>query len=660
MHPRLRAAALALVCAVRLVGAQSAAELEAKLPSLTGVERARALSRLVDAHKIDEPEQSLKWGSEALQLFARYPDPAANVVTLNELLWPHMAAGRYDSAAFYADSARRLAQQTGDKIGEARAMSNLGALAQRRGDPNKAVDLFTQALALQRTAGNDREIANSLNNLGFVYSTDLADYSKSLSYHLEALAARERLGDKGSIALSLNNIGIVYERLRDYDHALAYYNRALTLRRELGAKARVAATLSNIGDTYFEKGDLRHALDAQRESLKLRLEVKDQSAVALSYRNIALIQLAAKQIDSAGANLRVARRLADEATDRGLGVQVRLAQAAYERARGNPAAAAAFAQDALSIAEQMGAREQVRQASAELAIAQESHGELRDALAAFKRSKAVSDSIFSADATRQIADLQQKFADARRLHELDSLKAQQATLQVEAVEQMRQRNIAAGIAVLILVVGVGLYRRRVERERLAESLSVTDSLTGLRNRRYVDQTIDMDIAASLRRWRSAMAKGMSVDDADLIFLLLDIDHFKAVNDEHGHAVGDQVLTQLGTVLRTTCRDSDVVVRWGGEEFLIVARFTDRNQGDVTAERLRQAIERHTVTLPNGKIVRVTCSIGWVAYPIDLANPEATSWMDAIALADEAAYAAKRAGRNAAVGATTPSKPVSVI
>jgi diguanylate cyclase (GGDEF)-like protein len=660
MNSRLRAAALALICAARISVAQSATDLESRLPSLSGLERARALARLVDAHKIDQPEQALKWGAEALQLFKSYPDPAANIVTLNELLWPHMAAGRYDSAAFYADSGRRFAQREGDKLGEARALSNLGSLAQRRGDPNKAVDYFLQALPLQRAAGNDREIANSLNNLGFVYSTDLADYSKSLSYHLDALAAREKLGDKGSIALSLNNIGIVYERLRDYNHALSYYERALAIRRELGNKTRLAATLNNIGDTYLEKGDPKRALAAQREALQLRLEVKDQSAVALSYRNIALIHLAMQNLDSAAADVAEARRLADVSGDRGLAVQVRLAQAAYERARGIPAQAVSYAQDALAIAEQMGAREQVRQASSELATAQEAQGQLRDALTAFKRSKAVSDSIFSADATHRIAELEQKFSDARRVHELDSLRAVQDALQVQAIQREHQRNVIAGVAALVIVIGVGLYRRRVERARLAESLSVTDSLTGLRNRRYVDQTIDMDVAASLRRWRSAAAKGIAVDDADLLFLMLDIDHFKLVNDEHGHAIGDQVLIQLGTVLRTTCRDSDVAVRWGGEEFLVIARFTDRNQGDVTAERLRQAIERHTVALPNGKVVRVTCSIGWAAFPVDLARPEAATWMDAIAMADEAAYAAKRQGRNTAVGAATPAKSATAL
>lgn len=632
-------------------GQGSAADLESRLPTLAGVERVRALAKLVDLKKLDQPEQALKYGVEALQLLRSYPDPASHVTVLNELLWPHMAAGRYDSATFYADSGRRVAHAIGDKLGEARALSNMGTLAQRQGDPNHAVELFTQALVLQRGAGNETQVANSLNNLGFVYSTDLADYSKSLSYHLDALAARERLGDKASIALSLNNIGIVYERLRDYDHALTYFGRALDIRKELGNKARTAATLNNIGDTYLEKGDARKALSAQREALKLREEVNDKSAVALSHRNIGQALLAMRELDGASRELTVAKAMADQVGDKGLGAQVLLSLASYERALGEPGKATGYASEALSVANGMGSRELVRQANEELAVSQEAQGELSDALKSFKRSKAVSDSIFSSDAARRIATLEQQFSDEHHLHELDSLKRSQAELQVEAAKREYQRDAAFGTAILIAVVGFFLYRRRVEHGRIAESLSVTDALTGLRNRRYLQQTIDMDVAASIRRWRSAIVKGAAVDDADLIFLMLDIDHFKAVNDEHGHAVGDQLLVQLGTVLRTTCRDSDVVIRWGGEEFLIIARFTDRHQGEITAERLRQAIERHTMTLKNGETVRVTCSIGYAAFPVNLASPDSVSWEEVIAMADRAAYVAKSRGRNATIAAT---------
>ena len=556
-----------------------------------------------------------------------------------------MTAGKYDSAAFYADSARRFARRIGDHVAEARATSNLGSLAQRMGDPSRAVDYFNRALSLQRAAGNDGEVANSLNNLGFVYSTDLADYPRSLTDHLEALSIRERIGDKQGVALSLNNIGIVYSRLREYDRALAYFNRALVLRRELGNQPRVSSTLSNIGDTYLEKGDMERALRYQREALEIRIATNDRSAIAMSHRNIGLIFLKRHQFDAARQELLEAMQMVTELGDKGQAVQIRLALAMYERALGTPSTAIAYANEALAIADSMRSRELIRQATAELAISQETEGMLGDALEQVKRSKAVNDSIFNDATARRIASLEQRFADERRLREIDSLRRTQAELRFEAGQRAMQRDGAAAVAILIAVIGFFLYRRRVERERLAESLSMTDTVTGVRNRRYVHQTIDLDIAASLRRNRTAAARRQPVDDADLLFFMIDIDHFKAVNDAHGHSVGDQLLIQIAGALRSASRDSDVVVRWGGDEFLVIARFADRLQGAAAAERLRAAVELHSMQLPSGEVLRVTCSIGYAAFPFDLENPESLSWESVVALADKAAYAAKRNGRN---------------
>jgi diguanylate cyclase (GGDEF)-like protein len=232
------------------------------------------------------------------------------------------------------------------------------------------------------------------------------------------------------------------------------------------------------------------------------------------------------------------------------------------------------------------------------------------------------------------------------MRELDTLRRSQVELQLKANDRAMQRNGAAGVALIVMIIAFFLYRRRVESVLIAESLSMTDSLTGLRNRRYVQQTIEMDVAASLRRARAALVRAAAVDDVDLIFFMLDLDRFKEINDEYGHAAGDQLLVQVGSVLRATCRDSDVVVRWGGDEFLIVARFTDRNISAITAERLRTAVERHVTTLTGGREIRTTCSIGFAAFPFDLQEPTATSWNEVVAMADQASYSAKRNGRNA--------------
>jgi diguanylate cyclase (GGDEF)-like protein len=157
------------------------------------------------------------------------------------------------------------------------------------------------------------------------------------------------------------------------------------------------------------------------------------------------------------------------------------------------------------------------------------------------------------------------------------------------------------------------------------------------------------MAASLRRHRAALSGGEAAREGDLVFFLVDIDGFKAVNDAHGHAAGDLVLAGTARLLEAACRQSDVVARWGGEEFLVLARFTERTQAAAQAERLRRTVEEGRFTLENGSAITITCSIGFAAFPFARREPEALGWEQIVAIADHAAYAAKRHGRNAWVG-----------
>jgi diguanylate cyclase (GGDEF)-like protein len=191
-----------------------------------------------------------------------------------------------------------------------------------------------------------------------------------------------------------------------------------------------------------------------------------------------------------------------------------------------------------------------------------------------------------------------------------------------------------------------------------EEASLTDPLTGLRNRRYLEQSLAADAALAVRRHEEGRAAEAGAERAtnpdhaergDLVFLLLDLDHFKSVNDTHGHAAGDAVLVQTAAVLKSVLRDSDHLVRWGGEEFLAVARFVDRRDAPVLAEKIRAAIAGHPFRLDDGSELRRTCSLGFASYPLAPDQPRAVTWEEVVDLADLGLYAAKRSGRNGWVG-----------
>lgn len=207
-----------------------------------------------------------------------------------------------------------------------------------------------------------------------------------------------------------------------------------------------------------------------------------------------------------------------------------------------------------------------------------------------------------------------------------------------------------------------LHKALKEKSAVLERTSITDPLTGLHNRRFLIEHIDADIAASLRRAQELRAAGGTPVDTDCVFFLIDIDNFKRVNDEHGHAAGDAVLVQFGRRLRSVLRESDDLVRWGGEEFLALARNTDRERAEELAERMRAVVVEHPFMSDTGGLLRVSCSIGFACLPFLPWRPHALGWQDIVRLADLALYAAKRSGRDTWVGlhATDGAQPEGLL
>lgn len=163
------------------------------------------------------------------------------------------------------------------------------------------------------------------------------------------------------------------------------------------------------------------------------------------------------------------------------------------------------------------------------------------------------------------------------------------------------------------------------------ALAVTDDMTGLYNRRYFDRHLGVMLSKALEQ------------DRDMALMILDIDHFKAVNDSHGHDVGDAVLKEFSARLKRNIRGVDLACRFGGEEFVVLMPDTDVRQADVVAERVRQAISERGFDVGTGRPLSVTVSAGVALNEGDSDTPESL-----IKRADVALYRAKREGRNRVV------------
>ncbi|MGG6314546.1 GGDEF domain-containing protein [Paenibacillus macerans] len=169
-------------------------------------------------------------------------------------------------------------------------------------------------------------------------------------------------------------------------------------------------------------------------------------------------------------------------------------------------------------------------------------------------------------------------------------------------------------------------RRTDDSMRMMREAANRDFLTSLYNTRAFEVMMEQKIAAATR------------DDIPFTLLIVDIDHFKQVNDTYGHPAGDAVLLQFADVLRDTFRPGDHIARKGGEEFVILVDHCDGEQIAVIAERLRSNVENHNFILPDGMQLRMTISAGSATYP----NVHEE---DLIVKADQALYHAKEAGRN---------------
>lgn len=223
-----------------------------------------------------------------------------------------------------------------------------------------------------------------------------------------------------------------------------------------------------------------------------------------------------------------------------------------------------------------------------------------------------------------------------RLH--DHHNDEQVVMSRKATRTWHTMSLVFGVQLVIALVAgllVVLYLDRVVLKlfNFTERMAYRDKLTGLRNRSALQRVIDsLDGPQGRPRRRYGL-------------IMLDIDHFKNFNDTYGHPAGDVLLRDFAKVIIDNVRGQDRVVRYGGEEFLVVLQGVNRNEASAVAEKLRAAIEEHRFPLPDGSPAsRITASLGVALYPQD-----GDDYQQVVNRADERLYQAKEQGRNRVVG-----------
>ncbi len=273
-------------------------------------------------------------------------------------------------------------------------------------------------------------------------------------------------------------------------------------------------------------------------------------------------------------------------------------------------------------------------------------GDARGALALFHRERALSAQVLSQNRDAALKQLRQRNDRERQQRDIELLERDNQ-LKAAALSNRELMQRVWGVALLVLLLSAAVVAWLLWRVRLTQRLlrssqarlrvqSERDPLTNLANRRHF-----------LSVMQTARSLGAAERGFDGALLLVDIDHFKHVNDGHGHAAGDLVLCEVAKRLNEAVRGDDLVVRWGGEEFLVLALQVPAEQVEMLAERVLRCIGERPVVV-QGQAVRVTVSVGYARFPLP-PNTLPVAWEQAINLADMALYTAKNQGRNRAVG-----------
>lgn len=462
-----------------------------------------------------------------------------------------------------------------------------------------------RALALARAGGERDLVAQSLGMLALaLQAQDRLDEARA--------EIRAALAEAEDDALAQARVrffeAAVERRSRNLAGARAAHEVALQLAEQAGACHLAAQARANLVDAYMHQGLLQQALAAGQQALPVLQRFRDHAYLRSLHHNLAVTHIKLHQFDAARQQLAHAAALGLDPND--------------------------LVQRARELRELLDTWAESRQ--------------YKEALAAYHQERELNARINERNRSAALEELRRKYDSAAKQRNLDLL-ARDGQLKDQQLENRRlaqQVGLAVGALLLLslALIGVTLLRMRRAQARLAanqrllRAQSERDPLTDLSNRRHFLAVMDARARAS----GSAGFEGA--------LMMIDIDHFKNVNDQHGHASGDAVIAEVARRIRAGVRDTDLVVRWGGEEFLVYADTLGAANLAQTAERLLRSIGGTPIATPGG-LLRITVSIGFAAFPLGGRTGPALRlhWEQAVNWADMVLYRAKAEGRNRAVG-----------
>ena len=529
----------------------------------------------------------------------------------------------------YAQAGLQRAHAAGDVDTQVRFLYCRGGAREEIDTPRNAKADYDAGIALARTIESDRLVADGLVASGGMQSL-LGQQGHAIRDFLAAQRLYERAGRRDDAEANLLNLAIAYRRLGDFERALDYFRQSAAFAERTGDWGGLGSALLQQGYLYEDSGRAREALPLYQRALELSRKQADAYGVASA--QLAMAYPAILGNDGAGALAALDRA---ETGFRAIGdrsnqemIDLRRGQA-LAGLGAHAQAMALYARAAVAIERGGNLRYQAMLYRAR-AASEQALGQTGAALADLQRYIGADAAIDAGNRSQQAEVLEFQFDTARNEAENRRLTAEKAMRERQlsallAARRWQWTAIALGSRLVALLFA--LVMRQVARARNLSVLASTDPLTGVANRRRIERFGVQAVAQARSRHQP------------LTVLTFDIDHFKQVNDAHGHLVGDRVLIRLAQACQGALRHGDLLGRTGGEEFLVVLPDTRLAQALPIAQRLRAAAAGLDLSDVPGQ-APVTISLGLAelrAADVDL--------VDLLARADGALYRAKSEGRD---------------
>jgi diguanylate cyclase (GGDEF)-like protein len=555
-------------------------------------------------------KKALEAAEELIALGIKQNDKATQAKGILLKAYAVSAMNDLKQAHQLAWEAERIANSTHDLYVRVIATISSGQSYEEEGNLPMALTKLQHAIALARQLNEPLPMVMALNALANTYDTT-KEYDKGFELLLEAQAIAEVLNSPGRIAALKTTEYVLAVSTKQYDRAQRALTDALAVERRIGAHSSAATTLVNLSDLNLRRHNWNKALSYGLEALREGIKTDELDLQAIARINIGQAYLAMGKLAEGKRSF-----------EAGMEVFVK-----------------------------SGDKPELQAVLSEYGSALERAGDMAGAVKAYHRERELSNELFEKQRQKAMWELQEKYEAEKKQRQIELLSRENQVKTTEIDNRRLQQRVwwllAVVFAMAAVIVGM-LYRKvrqanaQLEVKNLElKAQSALDPLTSLYNRRHFQEFMRTHNHVEKR------GSGTSGEEVVGALFLLDVDHFKHVNDTYGHAAGDAVLRMISDNLREILRETDMIVRWGGEEFLAFLPAIPRSGLDEIARRILTGISAHTIDYQDTKI-SVNVSIGFAPFPLTL-NGNALPWERAVNLVDMALYLAKAHGRNRAYG-----------